>query len=218
MAADHTDFDELLRRAKAGDEGAMAALFELHRKRLRQMVQFRLDARLQGRVDPSDVLQEAWLEAQGRLQGFSEKEEMPFFLWLRLIVGQKLIDLRRHHIGVQMRTVDREVSIYSAAMPGATSVAIAAQLLGKASSPSRAAMQAETRQRIQGALDAMDPIDREVLTLRHFEFLTNAETATTLNLSHSAASNRYIRALQRMKQILNLATENNDDTFDANVP
>ncbi|TWU08506.1 sigma-70 family RNA polymerase sigma factor [Stieleria varia] len=213
MDADITSFEELLRLAKMGDEVAMAALFEMHRKRLRQMVQFRLDSRLKGRVDPSDVLQEAWIEARTRLPGFSEKEEMPFFLWLRLIVGQKLLDLRRHHIGVQMRTVDREIANGGIGIPGATSIALAAQLLGYANSPSDAAIQAETRRRIQEALDAMDPIDREVLTLRHFEFLTNAETAKTLKISHAAASNRYIRALQRMKQILSMAQGNTDDTL-----
>lgn len=183
----------------------MAALFDRDRKRLRQMVHLRLDRNLQGRVDPSDVLQDAWLEASQRLQSYSTKDDMPFFLWLRLIVGQKLIDLRRHHMGVQMRSANREISIDRRPIPEATSMALAAQLLGKVSSPSRAAMRAESRQLIQTALDAMDPIDREVLTLRHFEYLTNAETAATLNLSHAAASNRYVRALKRMKQILNMA-------------
>lgn len=202
-----TEFDELMRRAKAGDEEAASALFESHRKQLRQMVRIRLDSRLKGRVDPSDVLQEAWIEVRSRLHAYREKESMPFVVWLRLIVGQKLVDLRRHHIGVQKRTVERELSIHAPAMPGVTSVALAAQLLGKIKTPSRAAMHAETQRRVQEALDAMDPIDREVLTLRHFEFLSNAEAAATLNLSHAAASNRYVRALQRMKQILSLAEE-----------
>ena len=216
METENAEFDELMRRAKAGDEAAAGALFESHRKRLRQMVQIRLDSRLRGRVGPSDVLQEAWIEVRSRLPAYTEKDDMPFLVWLRLIVGQKLVDLRRHHIGVQKRTVERELSMHGGAMPGVTSVALAAQLLGRVSSPSRAAMLAETRQQIQSALDAMDPIDREVLTLRHFEFLTNAEAAATLNLSHAAASNRYVRALQRMKQILSIVERNGSETGTSN--
>jgi RNA polymerase sigma-70 factor (ECF subfamily) len=87
-------------------------------------------------------------------------------------------------------------------MPQATSFALAAQLLGKMTTPSQAAMRAESKLQIQEALNAMDPIDREVLTLRHFEMLTNAETAKVLELSQAAASNRYVRALKRMKEIL----------------
>lgn len=196
--------DELIKKAESGDETAMATLFGRHRKRLRKMVQLRLDRRLQGRVDPSDVLQDAWLEASRRLPEYAKKEDMPFFLWLRLIVGQKLIDLRRHHLGVQMRAADREVGIYAGPVPEATSMALAAHLLGKITGPSEAALREESRHQIQHALEAMDPIDREVLTLRHFEMLTNAETAKTLELSHAAASNRYIRALKRMKEILEM--------------
>ena len=194
--------ENLLNRAKAGNEAALAELFDGYRKRLRQMVRLRLDRRLQGRVDPSDVLQEAYLEASRRLPSYSEKEDLPLFLWLRLVVGQKLTDLHRHHLGVEQRDASRDVSIYRGPMPQATSFALAAQLLGKMTTPSRAAMRAESKLQIQEALNAMDPIDREVLTLRHFEMLTNAETAEVLGLSQAAASNRYVRALKRMKEIL----------------
>jgi RNA polymerase sigma-70 factor, ECF subfamily len=194
--------ENLLNRAKAGNEAALAELFDGYRKRLRQMVRLRLDRRLQGRVDPSDVLQEAYLEASRRLPSYSEKEDLPLFLWLRLVVGQKLTDLHRHHLGVEQRDASRDVSIYRGPMPQATSFALAAQLLGKITTPSRAAMRAESKLQIQEALNAMDPIDREVLTLRHFEMLTNAETAKVLGLSQAAASNRYVRALKRMKEIL----------------
>ena len=202
MNAESDNLDGLLTQARAGDEMALAELFGRYRKRLRQMVRLRLDRRLQGRVDPSDVLQEAYLDAARKLPSYSENENLPFFLWLRLVVGQKLTDLHRHHLGVQQRDAAREVSIYQGAMPQATSFALAAQLLGKMTTPSRAAMRAESRLQIQQALDAMDAIDREVLTLRHFEMLTNAETAKVLEISQAAASNRYVRALKRMKEIL----------------
>lgn len=202
MTTNDDSMSAQLELARGGDQAAMAELFDQYRTRLRQMVKLRLDRRLQGRVDPSDVLQDAYLEASQRLAAYSTKEGLPFFLWLRLVVGQKLTDLHRHHLGVQRRDAGRDVSIYRGAMPEATSFALAAQLLGKMTTPSLAAMRTESKLKIQEALNSMDSIDREVLTLRHFEMLTNAETAQVLELSPAAASNRYVRALKRMKQIL----------------
>jgi RNA polymerase sigma-70 factor (ECF subfamily) len=202
MTSEDDSFDRLLELAQTGDEAAMAELFDRYRKRLRQMVRLRLDRRLQGRVDSSDVLQDAYLDARRKLPTYSAKGDIPFFLWLRLVVGQKLTDLHRHHLGTQMRDATRDVSIYRGPMPEATSFALAAQLMGKVTTPSDAAIRAESKLQIQDALNAMDAIDREVLTLRHFEMLSNAETAQVLDLSHAAASNRYVRALRRMKQIL----------------
>ena len=202
MTSEDDSFDRLLELAQTGDEAAMAELFDRYRKRLRQMVRLRLDRRLQGRVDSSDVLQDAYLDARQKLPTYSVKGDLPFFLWLRLVVGQKLTDLHRHHLGTQMRDATRDVSIYRGPMPEATSFALAAQLMGKVTTPSDAAIRAESKLQIQDALNAMDAIDREVLTLRHFEMLSNSETAQVLELSHAAASNRYVRALKRMKQIL----------------
>jgi RNA polymerase sigma-70 factor (ECF subfamily) len=202
MTSEDDSFDRLLEQAQAGDESAMAELFDRYRKRLRQMVRLRLDRRLQGRVDSSDVLQDAYLEARQKLPAYSAKGDLPFFLWLRLVVGQKLTDLHRHHLGTQKRDAARDVSIYRGPMPEATSFALAAQLMGKITTPSHAAIRAESKLQLQDALNTMDAIDREVLTLRHFEMLTNAETAQVLELSHAAASNRYVRALKRMKKIL----------------
>jgi len=202
MTSEFDSFDRLLEQAQAGDEAAMAELFDRYRKRLRQMVRLRLDRRLQGRVDSSDVLQDAYLEARQKLPAYSAKGDLPFFLWLRLVVGQKLTDLHRHHLGTQKRDAARDVSIYRGPMPEATSFALAAQLMGKITTPSHAAIRAESKLQLQDALNTMDAIDREVLTLRHFEMLTNAETAQVLELSHAAASNRYVRALKRMKKIL----------------
>jgi RNA polymerase sigma-70 factor, ECF subfamily len=87
-------------------------------------------------------------------------------------------------------------------MPEATSAALAAQLLGRLSTPSETAIRAERRLRLQEALNQMDPIDREILALRHFEQLTNGEAAAALVLDKSAASKRYARALVRLKDIL----------------
>jgi RNA polymerase sigma-70 factor (ECF subfamily) len=202
MNPDENQSAELLRRAAAGDTESINELFALYRDRLRVMVRLRLNRRLQGRVDPSDVLQEAYLEICKHFADYARAPALPFFLWLRHITGQKLIAAHRQHLGAQIRDADREVSLYRGALPEASSASLAAQLLGRFTSVSQAAMRAELQIRVQEALNSMDPLDREVLALRHFEMLSNAETAAVLGLKKSAASNRYIRALERLKDIL----------------
>jgi RNA polymerase sigma-70 factor (ECF subfamily) len=207
MSSDSSAPDDLLRRANAGDQQALAGLFAHYRERLRRMVRLRLDRRLQGRLDPSDVLQEAYLDFSKRFPEYAAEPKLPFFLWLRLLTGQRLIDLHRMHLGAKMRDANQEVSLYRGALPQASSVSLAAQLLGRLTTASRAAIRAETQIRVQEALNSMDPMDREILTLRHFEMLSNEETALVLGLKKSAASNRYIRALKRLKEILALLPE-----------
>jgi RNA polymerase sigma-70 factor (ECF subfamily) len=204
MTSHSSEIDELLSRAAAGDAKALAELFDRYRERLRQMVRLRLDRRLYGRLDPSDVLQETYLALAKRFPEYAAKPELPFFLWLRWLTGQKLIYLHRHHLGTKMRDAGQEVSLYRGALPQASSESLAAQLLGKLTSPSRAAIRAETQIRIQEAINSMDPMDREVLALRHFEMLSNEETAKVLGISNKAASNRYVRALERLKEILSV--------------
>jgi RNA polymerase sigma-70 factor, ECF subfamily len=197
------DTNLLLRRALAGDESALAALFDGYRERLRRMIRLRLDRRLSGRVDSSDVLQEAYLDVRKRIAEYAhDPSAMPFHLWLRLIAGQRLTDVHRYHLGSQMRDAGQEVSLHRGPFPQANSVSLAAQLLGKLTSASKAAIRAEHKLIVQDTLNSMDPIDREVLALRHFEHLSNDETAQVLGLTKSAASNRYIRALKRLKEIL----------------
>jgi RNA polymerase sigma-70 factor (ECF subfamily) len=193
---------ELARRASQGDARCLQDLFTRYRQRLRRMVKLRLDPRVQGRVDPSDVVQEAYLEVCRKLPDFVREPKLPFFLWLRLVTGQKLALVHRQHLGVQARDAGREVSLYRGALPEASSAALAAQLLGKLTSPSQAAVKAELKIRLQEALNRMDALDREVLTLRHFEHLTNAETALALGIKETAACNRYLRALERLRQLL----------------
>jgi RNA polymerase sigma-70 factor (ECF subfamily) len=195
--------NDLIQRALAGDEAALAALFDGYRDRLRRMIRLRLDRRLSGRVDSSDVLQEAYLDVRNRIAEYArDPAAMPFHLWLRLVAGQRLTDVHRYHLGAQMRDAGQEVSLHRGPFPQASSVSLAAQLLGKMTSASHAAIRAEHKLIVQEALNGMDPIDREVLALRHFEHLSNDETAQVLGLTKSAASNRYIRALKRLKEIL----------------
>jgi RNA polymerase sigma-70 factor (ECF subfamily) len=121
---------------------------------------------------------------------------------LRLLTGQRLLIIHRQHLRVKMRDVGHEVSLYQGALPQASSASLAAQLLGHLTSPTQAAVRAELQVKLQEALNSMDPLDREVLTLRHFEELSNSEVATILGLQKSAASNRYVRALRRLKDVL----------------
>jgi RNA polymerase sigma-70 factor (ECF subfamily) len=194
--------DALLNRARAGDPAALGVLFARHRDRLRRMVDLRLDRRLQGRVDPSDVLQEAGLDAVHRFPDYLRDARVPVILWLRTVVGDRLSRLHRQHLGAQMRDAALEVSIYRDALPAASSAALAAQLLGKHTSPTEAAVRAERMLRVQEALNALDPIDREIISLRHFEGLSRSEAAAALAIAEPAAAKRYVRAMKRLKDTL----------------
>jgi RNA polymerase sigma-70 factor (ECF subfamily) len=202
MIDDPTDLDDILDRATVTDDAVIRELFDRCHERLRRMVQFRLDRRLQGRIDASDVVQEAFLEASQRLEEFRRGRSMPVFLWLRFLVAERLTTLHRHHLGVQARDAARDVSLYSGPLPAASSAALAAQLVGSITSPSDAAVHAERALRLQEALNEMDPVDREVLSLRHFEQLSRSETAQVLGIEESAAGKRYLRALRRLKKSL----------------
>jgi RNA polymerase sigma-70 factor (ECF subfamily) len=185
----------LVARVRSGDQAALSELFDRHREKLRRMVELRLDSRLAGRVSASDVLQEAWIDAVKRVEHFFSKEGQSFFGWLRLIVGQRLADVHREHLAGK-RDAARELG------NNADSTCMAARLIGRASSPSQAAQRGETFAQLEEALSRMDPLDREVLALRHFEELSNTETAELLGIQTAAASKRYVRALARLKEIL----------------
>jgi len=196
------DSAQLIRQAVAGDGDARDALFAQHRTQLKRLVRLRLHPRLSKRIDESDVVQEALLDAAQHVHEFRNDGSMPFFLWLRQITLHKLLDLHRRHLGAARRNVRLEVPLHGGLLPSATSASLAAQLLAGLASPSSAAAKAETQRLVQEALQSMDPIDREVLVLRHFERLNNCEAAQVLEIGASACSNRYVRALGRLKKIV----------------
>lgn len=202
MTETGTTSEQLLRRAKSGDAAALGELFAHYRDRLRKMVRLRLDRRVAGRLDPSDVLQEAYLDVARRFPGYVAAPGVPFYVWLRELTGQRLIDLHRQHLGAKMRDAAQEVSLHRGAMPQASSASLAQHLLAGLTSPTQAAIRAEMQLKLQDALNSMDPIDREVVVLRHFEELSNIETAAVLAIEPSAASKRYLRAVRRLKAIL----------------
>src|SRR5512147_2468124 len=194
--------EELERRLRGGDTHALAELFARDRERLWRVVEFRLAEPLRGRLGPDDVLQEAFLAASQRLKHYAASPATSPFMWLRMIVNQTLIDLHRQHLGAQKRDAAREVSVDGAPYVQATSASVAIQLVGLFTSPSGAAARADVLGLVLAAIEQMDPIDREVLALRHFEELTNSEVAEALGIEQKAASIRYVRALRRLKEIL----------------
>src|SRR5262249_33736499 len=185
----------LLDRLRAGDEQALGELFDLYRGRLWGMLYVRLDRRLAGRVAPEDVLQEAFLDVARRVGEYLDKPTVPFYVWLRFLTTQRMQMIQREHLGAQMRDAGMEV-------PLASSESMAGQLVGHLTSPSQAAIRRELQDRLRAALDEMEPFDREVLALRHLEELGNNEVAEVLGISKDAASKRHVRALKRLKEIL----------------
>lgn len=194
--------DQLLMRAAAGDQQAMAEVFQSYRRRLANSIRLRMDRRLHGRIDCSDVLQDAFLDAARRLPEYVAAPRVSLFLWLRALTTQRLIDLHRRHLGAQMRSVSLEVSLNTGEGLYASAQSLAELLVDSSRTPGAKLVQLEVQQRVQDALNAMEPVDREVLAMRQFESLTNDEVAAVLNLTKAAASNRYVRALTRLHKVL----------------
>ena len=189
---------ELLARFDGGDRQALDALLDEHRPRLRRMVEVRMAAKLRARADASDVVQEAFFDASRRLPKYLEERPMPFFLWLRFLTRQKLTDLHRHHFCAQMRDAGREIAIEAPA----SGEILAAGLVDSVSSPSHVVARGEMENVVTGLLNDLTVEECEILALRHFEQLSNVEAAAELGLGESAASKRYIRALVRLRELL----------------
>ncbi len=200
--ASSSEIARLVDRLRAGDRTALAGLFDGYRNRLHRMVDLRLDPRLRARLDPADVVQEAFLDAAKRLDDYLRDAKLPPFLWLRLIVGERMATLHLHHLGTRMRDAGREVSLYHQALPQPSTGALASMLLGTQTSLTQAAQRAERLVRVQEALNSLDSTDREILALRHFEQLNRGEAAKALGITEEAGAKRYIRALKRIKDVL----------------
>lgn len=194
--------DELLRRAAAGDAEAAGQAILAHDERLRRVVRLRLDARVARRVDVDDVLQEVHVEALQRLPEFLAAREVPLLIWLRFLAVQRCMTLARRHLEAGARDARREQPLAFGGASDATSMALEEALSAHLTSPSRAAVRGETRAGLRAAVQALEPLDREILCLRHFEELDNTEAATVLGIASAAASKRYVRALVRLRDVL----------------
>ncbi|SRR6056297_837307 len=199
-ATNRSPDNEAARLASEGD-AALAELFSSHRDRLERMVAFRLAPQIRGRIDAADVIQEAYLRIARRVQEYLERPTVTFYVWMRQQTLQVLIDLQRTQFR-EARSPAREVRLAADQDSDATSYSIACRLIDAIQSPSQVASKNEDMRAIQDALDSMNRVDREVLALRHFEQLSNAQVAEILNLSPTAASNRYVRAAERLGQIM----------------
>ena len=192
--------DMLLRQAQAGDGQTLGRLIDRYRDRLSGMIRLRLDRRLRGRYSSSAILEEVAREAGRRLPEYPSRAEETFFLWLRKLTGEVIQALHQQHLG--SGDVVQEVSLYRGALPEMNSVSLAAQLLGHMTQAGQAASRAEMQIRLQATLNSLDPLDREILALCHFEDLSNAEAAVVLGVDKATATRHYVRAFKRLKEIL----------------
>ena len=201
MWPDSFQTQELLNLARAGDAEARNQLLDRHREALRRMVAMRMDRRLQTRLDASDIVQDVLVDANRRLAEYLQSAGMPFHLWLRHLARDRLIDAHRRHRTAARRTVDREQRA-SAATDDDRSAFDLAMLVDRELTPAAAATHHELEVRFQAAVDSLDEADREVVLMRHFEHLTNQEVAQSLELSEPAAGMRYLRAIRRLRVLL----------------
>jgi len=196
LAEDSVETQRLLQQVRAGQAEATNLLFDRHRPYLRRLIEVRLDPKMRSRVDPSDVVQEAQLEASRRLNDYLKKPRLPFRLWLRQIAYDRLLMLRRHHVRAARRTVERDLPL-----PDRSSLVLAQQLLAAGSGPSQQLIKREFIRRIREAVNQLPEGDREVLVLRNLEELSNQEVAQVLHIDPSTVSWRYGRAVMRVREI-----------------
>lgn len=198
---EHEVTQELVRAVAGGDENAVNDLMNRHRDALRRLVHFRLDRKIAGRVDASDVVQDVLIEANRRLKEYVADPSMPFHLWVRQLAKDRMIDLhRRHH--AQKRSVDKEQPLQGRKFGDRSSLDLAAQLSDQELTPAAATIRKELEERFLEALDQLEDSEREIIVMRHVEHLGNGEVAEALQLSPAAAGMRYLRAIRRLKSVL----------------
>lgn len=196
----HTN--RLLQGAVPGeDSAALAEAFARHRERLRKMVRLRLDGRLRRQVSSAAVLEQVYCDACRRLGEYLADPSAAFFLWLRLLTAERIQQLHQQHFGDQAPSTGQEFCPYQRPLPAVHAASMAAQLLGERAAH-QAALRADQLLRLQSALNSLQPLDREVVALRHFEELTLDEAACVLGLDRASATLRYLEALKRFNEIL----------------
>jgi RNA polymerase sigma-70 factor (ECF subfamily) len=210
MWPDTSETQELLAQAKAGDRAAIEGLLARHRQALRRMVDLRMDQMVRRRVDASDIVQDVLVEANRRLADYLKNPVMPFHLWLRQMAQDRLIDAHRRHRGAARRSIDREQPL--AATVDQSTHDLAAALADPQLTPASEAMWHELQRRFQAAVEELDGQDREVILMRHFEYLSNSDVAAALGLSEAAAGMRYLRAMRRLRERLEPSPNQDQDS------
>lgn len=195
------DTQELLAGAEAGDPRAVDNLLNRHRDAVRRMIDLRMDRVLQRRVDASDIVQDVMIEANRRLADYLKNPVLPFHLWLRQMAKDHLIDAHRRHRVAARRSIDREQPMI-ADKDDASGADFLAELRDRQLTPASIATWRELERRFSDACDQLDPKDREIVVMRHFERLSNSEVAEALDLTPQAASMRHLRAMRRLREKL----------------
>ena len=205
-----SDADELVKRLKDQDHTALAELFEINRDRLSRMVAIRMDRRLKGRIDATDVLQEAYMILSQKIGNFADYPDMSPYVWMRLTVNDRLIALHRKHIQAGKRDARKEISMSQKANPDESSAEIVDTLADTVSSVGGKVARAEVTKMIKATLECMEDKDREIILMRIFEGMSNAEAAQALNLTANGASSRFSRAMDRLQKDV-LKTESGEE-------
>ena len=198
MWPDSAETQDLLKRAGDGDQSAVNALLEKHRRALCRMVDLRMDAPLKRRVDASDIVQDVLVDANRRLPDYLRERRLPFRVWLRHLARDRMIDAHRRHRVAERRSLDRERPL-NVAFSDRSSLDLAGALRDPTATPQAIAMRHELEARFRAAVEGMDESDRDVILMRHFEQLANKEVAEALDISEAAAGMRYLRAIRRLK-------------------
>jgi RNA polymerase sigma-70 factor, ECF subfamily len=194
---DSVDAQQALQRMRGGEMVALAEIFGVFRPQLRRMVDLRMTGPLSARVDPSDVLQETYMDANHKIHDYLQNPRVSLFVWLRGLTLDRLAKVQRRHLGAQCRALGRELRL-----PEESSLALGRQLLAGTQTPSRIMERDELRRQVSDALQELNDRDREILVMRHFEVMTNSEVAEALDIGVSAATMRHGRALKRLKDML----------------
>lgn len=201
MWPDRENTEQLLAAAREGNVVAVNQLLDRHRTSVRRMIDLRMDQKIKRRVDASDIVQEVMIEANRRLADYLDNPVMPFHLWLRQMAKDRLIDAHRRHRGAARRSLDREQPLVAAASDE-SSFDLVAQLSDQELTPAAAATWQELQVRFQQACEQLEELDQEIVYLRHFEHLSNSESAQSLDLTPQAASMRYLRAMRRLRELM----------------
>ena len=205
-----SDADELVKRLKDQDHTALAELFEINRDRLSRMVSIRMDRRLKGRIDATDVLQEAYMILSQKIGNFADYPDMSPYVWMRLTVNDRLIALHRKHIQAGRRDARKEISMSQKANPDESTAEIVDTLADTVSSVGGKVARAEVTKMIKATLECMEAKDREIILMRIFEGMSNAEAAQALDLTANGASSRFSRAMDRLQKDV-LKTESGEE-------
>jgi RNA polymerase sigma-70 factor (ECF subfamily) len=201
MPAGDFEIEGLIERASRHEPAACQELLIRHRQRLRQMIAVRIDHRLAARLDPSDVVQEVFVEALGKMPDYLRERPLPFYPWLRQLAWERLAKLHERHIQAQKRTTTREAR-WVGALPDESALALVDRLVAPGSSPSKQVLRQEMQGRVQAALARLTEQEREVLVMRYLEQLSIREIGAVLGITESGVKSRHLRALQRIRGLL----------------